>query len=162
MLRFVARLLAACAAALALGALTGLAARALMRAISGALGHTPEFSWPGTLGILLVFTVLLVPAAVTAAYARRAGAVAAVVRWSGTVVSAGLLLTAAAATAVADGADTLTELSTGRLVLAVGTLVVFALVILAGTVLTARAAGRWADRFARGTDSRADLAVAAG
>lgn len=148
MLTLVARLLAAALAALTFGAATGFVARALMRAINLTLRQPTDFSWAGTLVIALVFVLGMTPAALAAALARRPGGASRIVRWTGTVLSAGLLLTAAATTAVADGVTLLEVLPTGRLVLAIVELATFAAAIVTGAALTSRFAGRWADRLA--------------
>lgn len=159
----VARLLAAALAALTFGAATGFVARALMRAINLTLRQPTDFSWAGTLVIALVFVLGMTPAALAAALARRPGGTARLIRWTGLLLSAGLLLTAAATTAVADGVTLLEVLPTGRLVLAIVELATFAAAIVTGAALTSRVAGRWADRLARGarTTKRDTAGVAA-
>lgn len=57
--------------ALLVGALGGLAARLLMRFFAVALGHETGFSWPGTIGVVMVYTVAMVPGALAVAATRR-------------------------------------------------------------------------------------------
>ncbi len=91
---------AALGGAVVAGIVTGLAARLLMSAITIAAAEESRFSVAGTAGILLVFTVLAAPAAVTAAarpMVRRAG------RW----LTAAVTGWATASTGFADGAAAL-------------------------------------------------------
>lgn len=57
--------------AVGVGILGGLAARLWMRLFSVVLGHETSFSWPGTLGIVMVFTIGVVPGALAVVATTR-------------------------------------------------------------------------------------------
>ncbi|WP_225752871.1 hypothetical protein [Actinotalea sp. Marseille-Q4924] len=89
-LRVVARGLAL---ALLVGTLGGAAARLWMRLFSVVLGHETGFSWPGTIGVVLVFTVVWVPAALAVVATRRRWrlvplALAVLLLWYGSALNA--------------------------------------------------------------------------
>lgn len=70
--RVVRMAVAAGVAALVAGVAMGAATRVLMRLVGLAVGHPAEFSWPGTIAIAVLFALLAVPAAATAAAPRAA------------------------------------------------------------------------------------------
>ncbi|WP_043501366.1 hypothetical protein [Georgenia sp. SUBG003] len=65
------RVAAGVLAALVLGVLAGGAARVLMRMLAVLSGDTPRFSAGGTLGVLLIFSLVMLPGAVARALGRR-------------------------------------------------------------------------------------------
>ncbi|MEU8244762.1 hypothetical protein [Nonomuraea sp. NPDC048916] len=91
---------AALAGALGAGIVIGLTARLLMSAITLAAAEESTFTLGGTAGVLLVFTVLSVPAALTANAPP-------VVRLAGRWVTAAVTGWAVASTGFADGAAVL-------------------------------------------------------
>ncbi|MEU0518432.1 hypothetical protein [Streptosporangium sp. NPDC006007] len=121
---------AALGAALLVGLGTGLVARLLMRAIKLAIGVDVEFSMAGTAGILIVFVVLAVPAAVTAT-ARP------VIRHGGRWVTALVTGWASARTGFAD-AQSILLADEGRLPLLAALAVAFAVLVVAQGQLTQR------------------------
>jgi hypothetical protein len=74
------------------GLLSALLTRALMRAVVLVTEGTPEFSWAGTAGIALVYTVALLPGAVALAYSDR--------RWPYLLFGGGVALLAFEAVAI--------------------------------------------------------------
>jgi hypothetical protein len=132
------RLLAAAGAAVVVGAVTGVVARVLMRVLAVALGEPPAFSLLATVFIVLVFIVGMGPAAVGGATGRWASRVV------GATASVLLLGWSATVTAVAEGVGGLDGRPTGSVVLALTSLAAFGAVIVAGAVVTMRAAARFA------------------
>lgn len=65
------RLGAGLASAVVVGVVAGVLARVLMRLATVAVGVPGDFSWAGSLGIVLVFVVIMIPGAVFAAFTRR-------------------------------------------------------------------------------------------
>jgi len=80
-------------AAAAAGALAGGLARGLMRVATLVAGGQPEFSWGGTLGIVLVFAIAMLPVAGLAAFTVR--------WWRWLAAAAGAVLLAVPAVAIA-------------------------------------------------------------
>lgn len=60
-------LLLGASVALVVGSLTGAVARGLMRLVAVAAGHPGEFTWGGTVAVLIVFALAALPGAVAAA-----------------------------------------------------------------------------------------------
>lgn len=121
---------AALGAALMVGLGAGLAARLLMRLITLAIGVDVTFSVAATAGILIVFVVLAVPAAVTAT-ARPA------IRHGGRWVTALVAGWASARTGFAD-AQSILLADEGRLPLLAALAVAFAVLVVAHGQLTQR------------------------
>jgi hypothetical protein len=67
------RIVVGLVAAVGAGAAMGAVARLMMRLATLAAGHPADFSWLGTAGILMVFTVAVVPGALLASLMRRRG-----------------------------------------------------------------------------------------
>ncbi len=82
-------------AAVAAGLVTGAIGRVLMRFVALATGAPGDFSWVGTLGIVMIFAVAMVPGALLAAFSRRRG------RWL--FLAAGAALLCVPATGIASG-----------------------------------------------------------
>jgi hypothetical protein len=80
-------------AAAAAGTLAGGLARGLMRVATLVAGGPPEFSWGGTLGIVLVFAIAMLPGALAAAFTVR--------WWRWLAGAAGAVLLAVPAVAIA-------------------------------------------------------------
>lgn len=81
------------ALALLVGTIGGLAARLWMRLFSVVLGHETGFSWQGTLGIVMVFTLGVIPGALAVAGTTRRWrrvplGLGVLFLWYGTVVTA--------------------------------------------------------------------------
>jgi|GEM_PF-1544817 len=132
------RLLAAAGAAVLVGAVTGVVARALMRVLAVALGEPPAFSLLATLFVVLFFVVGMGPAAVGGALGRWTSRVV------GATASVLLLGWSATVTAVAEGVGGLDGRPTGSVVLALATLAAFGAAVVGGAVLTMRVAARFA------------------
>ncbi|MEZ0073717.1 hypothetical protein [Planotetraspora sp. GP83] len=114
---------AALAAALIAGLVSGAVARLLMRAVALAMGKDGHFSLGVTVGILVVFAVLAVPAAATAT-ARPA------ISRSGRWATAALTGWACARTGVTDG-QAIVLADDGQLPLLAALIVAFAVVVVA-------------------------------
>jgi len=82
-------------AAAVAGTLAGGLARGLMRVATLVAGGQPEFSWGGTLGIVLVFAIAMLPVAGLAAFTVR--------WWRWLAGAAGAVLLAVDAAAIAAG-----------------------------------------------------------
>jgi len=65
------RVLAGVLAAIVLGVLAGGLARVLMRLLVVLSGDTPRFSAAGTLGVLMIFAMVMLPGAIVRALGRR-------------------------------------------------------------------------------------------
>lgn len=122
--------------AILVGALAGGVARVLMRLVAVAAGHTGEFTWGGTLAILLAFIVVALPGAVAAAAIRGQ------LRWIVPVVGALLFCVPATGIAFEEVGDA-ALLSTSELVGVVAASVGVYACIAALPVLTVRLVDRW-------------------
>jgi hypothetical protein len=122
-------------AALAVGLVLGAVARLMMRLVTLAAGHTPEFSLGGTLGIMIAFALFMAPGALLAALWRGRG------RWLLLAGATVLLLVVASGVAITDVGD-VAGLSTGRWVLLVAAAVGVFVAILAMPLAIYRLVGR--------------------
>lgn len=125
-------------AALVAGVVVGLASRALMAAIAAAMGNDLMFSVPGTMMIVIVFTLFAIPAAATATANR-------VVRTAGRWFSTGFVGFASARNGITE-AKTIVLASEDRFMLIAAIVAAMAAVLVAYGQL-AQYAKR---RFARG------------
>lgn len=130
---------AAGGAALVVGVGTALVARVLMRLVADVVDAETGFSVVGTLGIAIVFSVLMVPAAGGAIEARTRRSV---VGLAGVVTTSVVLGWGTATTALVDLADH--PLREGRVTDLVALLLVgFGATVVAGAVAARRLARRW-------------------
>ncbi|MEV0594515.1 hypothetical protein [Nonomuraea cavernae] len=127
---------AAVGGALAAGIVIGMTARLLMSAITVAAAEESTFTVAGTAGIIMVFTVLAVPAAVTAGGPP-------VVRVAGRWVTAAVTGWAMATTGFADGAAVLLA-PDSRMPLIVVIVVAFGTTVVAHGAFAQFVAGRLA------------------
>lgn len=156
----VARLFAALLATLAVGTLAAVAARLLMRVLALAFDEGTEFTVAGSVIIIVIFAMLLTPAALGGALALGRGGWWAALRWFGVLVSAGVLLTTAGGTALSDGVEVVGDLTPGWRTIVAVTLAVFAGVIVGGALAAARLGARWSWRFAQAPAPSAAALVA--
>lgn len=121
--------------ALVVGVLGGLAARAWMRLFSLVLGHETGFSWPGTLGIVMMFTIFLIPGAIAAAATRR--------RWRWVPLALGVVVLWLMTVTVAGQEDLPTSYTGGQLVGVALVAIAFLLTPVAQAWGIVRLADRW-------------------
>lgn len=130
--------LAAGLAAIVAGLAMGLATRVLMRLVGLAIGHEGEFTWPGTVAIAVLFMVLAVPAAATAAAPRA-------IRTAGRWLTAAIAGLGCARNGITD-AQAVVLAEEGRLWLIAALIVAFGAAVVAFGRLAQHAALRLADR----------------
>lgn len=135
------RALAGAAAALTIGVLAGVTARVLMRLVAVVAGGETGFSLSGSLAIVALFVVAMLPGAVALGLGRRR--TGAVLLWTG----AALLLFQSAVIPLQEDRAALFGAGTVTTVLAVVLLLSFPALVLAQTVATARAARLLAARL---------------
>jgi len=136
--RVVRMAVAAGVAALVAGVAMGAATRVLMRLVGLAVGHPAEFSWPGTIAIAVLFALLAVPAAATAAAPRA-------VRTGGRWVTAAVAGLGCARNGISD-AQAVVLAEGGRLWLLAALIVAFGAAVVAFGWLAQRVALGWAGR----------------
>ncbi|WP_028045219.1 hypothetical protein [Cellulomonas sp. URHE0023] len=145
------RLSATFLAAVCAGAVAGVVARVLMRLLAYAFQEETGFTWEASTAIVLLFVVLMLPAALTGALAVGRRRWSAVARWAGVLLSCLVLITMAAGTATDEGLETLGRMPTGRAAVVVVLLVAFLATIVGGAFAASRLGSRWSSRFAYST-----------
>lgn len=139
-MRVAATAAAAAGGALAAGVVIGMTARLLMSAITVAAAEESTFTAAGTAGVMMVFTVLAVPAAVTAV-------APAVVRVAGRWVTAAVTGWGMATNGFADGAAVILA-PDSRMSLIVVIVVAFGATVVAHGMFAQFVARRLAERLA--------------
>ncbi|PFG39619.1 hypothetical protein ATJ97_2130 [Georgenia soli] len=128
------RVAAGALAAVVLGVLAGGVARVLMRLLVVLSGDAPRFSTTGTLGVLLIFAMVMLPGAiVTALGRRRAGTVL-------LVLGAALLVFQSVNIPLQEDRTGFMSAGPGALALTLVVLLAFPAVIVAQTVATSQLA----------------------